>query len=188
MAWLLGEAPVPYESMAINTDRVQRSTLAGVSSIQLPVIHEVAAGAWRAEDEVRQDEPYGYYEAVVEPEYQDVRQWLELVRGQSMTRLGLTDGALVHVLDAIDLRYQPRHGDLVIVVRTRAQGAFVERSVKQVELTPTGVQLWGRSYDERYNVPLSLTDGLPDGADDVSVQIVGKVLRAYIDFRPERGA
>lgn len=94
----------------------------------------------------------------------------------------LPHGALIHVVDAIAMGYAPTHDDLVVVVRRRAQGAFVERSVKQVALTPDGVELWPRSHNPRWSTPLTMRDGMNDH-EDAEVEIAGKVVQAYIDFR-----
>lgn len=144
---------------------------------ELPIRWEVAGGQWLAQDDLR-DEPYGYHTSLRVKGYERIPQWLERVRGDSMSKR-LPDGALVHVLDAIALRYEPRHGDLVVVVRSRAQGAFIERSIKEVALTPRGVELWPRSYNPRWREPLHLTQGVEDG-DDVDVQIAAWVYTAYI--------
>jgi transcriptional regulator with XRE-family HTH domain len=147
---------------------------------QLPICHEVAAGLWLPADEMR-DEPIGHHDAHFLGEYEPFQQWLEAVSGDSMDRL-LPHGALIHVVDAIAMGYAAKHGDLVVVVRRRAQGAFVERSIKQVEMTANGVELWPRSHNPRWSAPLTMRDGMPDGEDAV-VEIVGKVVQAYIDFR-----
>lgn len=167
-SWLLyGEAPAEGEKLPI--PETQR----------LPIRFKVAAGAWEPVDDV-QDAPIGYWEAYALPAYRGVSQWLERVVGDSYNQR-VPEGSLIHVIDALEIGYAPRHGDTVVVTRTRAQGAFVERTIKEVVLTPVGVELWPRSYNPRWNQPLSLTDGA-NGADDVEVRIVGKVVRAYQDF------
>lgn len=143
----------------------------------LPVRHEVAAGRWLAVDDQR-EEPFSYETALRIKGYEAIPQWLERVRGDSMNRR-IPDGALVHVLDAIAVRYEPRHGDLVIVVRSRAQGAFQERSLKEVTLTPRGVELWPRSFNPQWDKPLHLMQDVREG-DDVEVTIVAVVFTAYI--------
>jgi len=154
--------------------------LENLSTSRLPIAHEVAAGLWLPSDELR-DEPIGYYDAHFLREYASFQQWLEAVSGDSMDRM-LPHGALIHVVDAIAMGYAPKHDDLVVVVRRRAQGAFVERSVKQVALTPDGVELWPRSHSPRWSAPLTMRDGMDDH-EEAEVEIVGKVVQAYIDFR-----
>jgi transcriptional regulator with XRE-family HTH domain len=149
--------------------------------IELPVRYVVAAGAWAALDELAQDpsEPE-LHRAIDDPRYRGVEQWLERVEGDSYNRR-VPDGALVHVVDALAIEYQPRHGDTVVVVRSRAQGAFHERTLKQIEMGPEGVRLWPRSYNPKWSEPIDYTQGLTDPAFD-EVRIVGLVIQAYIGF------
>lgn len=146
---------------------------------KLPIRYEVAAGAWLAQDDQR-DEPYGYYEAMRIPPYEQFPQWLERVLGDSVNQL-IPTGALAHIVDAIAIDYEPHHGDMVVVVRSRAQGAFLERSIKQVSLTPAGIELWPRSFNPKWDKPLSMLEGVGEG-EDTEVAIVGLVLTAYIPF------
>lgn len=144
---------------------------------RLPIRGQVAAGAWLATDDIAQEEPV-LAPALIDG---DAPQWLERVNGDSMDRL-IPPGALIHVLDAIALGYVPRHGDLVVVVRRRAQGAFLERSLKQIAINGAGaVELWPRSHNPRWSTPLSPIAGA-EGNDDVVVEIAGKVVRAYLEF------
>jgi transcriptional regulator with XRE-family HTH domain len=145
----------------------------------LPIRFTVAAGAWEPVDDIR-DEPLGFMEAHQLPAYEGIPQWIERLAGDSYDRK-IPDGSLLHVVDAIALGYAPNHGDTVIVCRRRAQGSFVERSVKEVVLTPFGVELWPRSHNPKWDQPLNYTTGTR-GGDDIEVEIVGKVVRAYQDL------
>jgi Predicted transcriptional regulators len=149
------------------------------AEIELPILFKVAAGTWLAQDELW-DEPIGSDRVPIAPEYARWPQWLELVQGDSVDKL-LPDGALVHVVDAIEMGYTPKDADLVVVTRTRAQGAFIERSLKQVVITPFGIELWPRSHNPRWDQPLNYTAGAEDH-DDTVVQIVGKVIRGIMRF------
>lgn len=147
--------------------------------IVLPVRYAVAAGAWRAQDEY-EDLPAEYDTAIRFKPFEAFHQWLVRVQGDSLNRL-IPDGSLAHVVDAIQIGYQPRQNDIVVVERTRSQGQMIERSLKQVEITPGGVvELWPRSYNDRWNAPLAFND--IEHEEGMSVQIVGLVLRAYIGF------
>ena len=148
--------------------------------IELAIRHEVAAGTWLAKDD-QQSEHLGVGIGLPSKRFEKARQWLERVRGDSMNRL-IPDGALAHVIDVRDFKFRARHDDLVVVERTRAQGAFVERTIKQVALTPDGLQLWPRSFSERWNEPITLAGDLKAG-EDATVAIVGLVIRAYMPFR-----
>jgi hypothetical protein len=147
------------------------------SDVELPIRCEVAAGSWQAIDEAS-DEVLGYAPAPTIPGYERFPQWYERVLGESFNRK-IPNGALIHVVDAIAMGYAPKQDDVVVVMRRRAGGAFFERSVKQVELTPNGILLWPRSFDPKWSKPLDLAHGLKEG-EDATVEIVGKVLRAYI--------
>ena len=148
----------------------------------LPILHKVAAGAWRAVDEDDQRGPKTY-PAFRLPQYAHCQQWLEEVEGDSADRF-IPPGALAHAVSAIDMGYEPRHGDFVIVVRTRAQGSVVERTIKQIELRPKGVvELWPRSHNPRWNAPIVLHEGVAEN-EDIEVTIAAKVVQAYMSFSP----
>lgn len=159
------------------TDAVGEAAPGG--QLILPVRYTVAAGAWREVDDTAQTHR-AQSPAQVIPGYERWPQWLEEVEGDSINRL-IPDGALVHVVDAQAMSYEPRHDDLVVVLRTRSGGHLQERTLKQVELKPHGILLWPRSYNDRWSKPLDLSEGVEDD-EEVTVQIVGKVLRAYIGF------
>lgn len=149
-------------------------------SCDLPIRYEVAAGAWRAVDE-QVDVPYGHIRVERVSPYEHFAQWAERVVGDSYNKV-VPEGSLVHVVDAVDMQYQPRHGDTVVVVRRRAQGAFEERSLKQIEIGRDGeVSLWPRSHNPRWSEPLELMAGLREG-EDVEILIAGKVIRSYQVF------
>lgn len=154
----------------------------GPGELTLPVRYSVGAGAWREVDDTAQT-TRRFAPAQRISGYERFQQWLEEVEGDSMNRL-IPPGALIHVVDAIDAGYSPRNGDLVVVLRTRSGGHLQERTVKQVELTPGGIELWPRSYNARWSQPIVIG---PDAGhdDDLTVTIVGKVLRAYIGFEAE---
>lgn len=152
--------------------------LAG-AEVELPIRYEVAAGAWRAVDEAV-DEPLGFAPAPRIPAYEAFPQWYEKVVGDSFNRL-IPEGALVHVVDAVAMGYSPRHEDVVVVQRARAGGSFRERTLKQVAMTADGVELWPRSHNPKWSEPLRISRDI-DPREDATVEIVGKVVRAYIGF------
>lgn len=148
--------------------------------VDLPVIHTVAAGPWHAMDDYVDEEPEMLTVPTI-PGYEGFRQWIERVRGDSFNQF-IADGSYVHVVDAIDMHYEPRDGDIVVVTRSRAQGALVERTLKQVGVAQEGILLFPRSHNPKWSKPLIVTDGLADNEDDVEVRIAGRVLRAFLDF------
>jgi hypothetical protein len=152
----------------------------GPTNVVLPIIHEVGAGVWRSVDDYVDPNPEVYPVAEYLPAYAKWPQWIEAVRGDSYNKK-VPDGSLVHVVDAIAMGYEPRHGDTVVVVRRRHQGAMIERTLKEVEQTPTGFELWPRSFNPKWNEPLNYTADTKEG-EDIEVEIAGKVVRAYIRF------
>lgn len=142
----------------------------------LPIRFRAQAGAWYEADAYA-TQSYGDGPIPADPRIPRESQWLEELVGESLDLL-IRPSSLLHVIDAIYLGYAPRQDDIVIVERTRFQGAEIERSVKQVAITPGGVELWGRSTNEIWNVPLKLTGGLRDGESGVEVRIAGWVRHA----------
>lgn len=166
------------EAAGVPAPNVTLPSVGTVEPDKMPIRYEVAAGAWMAVDDLR-EEPLGYAEAFRLPPYQNAPQWLERVVGDSMDKV-YPNGTLLHIVDAAEIGYAPRHGDKVVVQRRRGGGSFVERTVKEVELTPRGPVLWPRSHNPKHQAPIDLRAGLDDG-EDAEVQICGKVIRGYID-------
>lgn len=150
-------------------------------SALLPLRDRVQAGAWLLADDTAQvmgnGHPVGY-----DSRYPTAQQWLSAVSGDSVDQLGIFDGDLVHCVDAVDIRYHPRTGDLVEVERTRFQGSERELTLKQIELTPSGVLLWPRSSNPRWQQPLDLTEGLEREDEDVVVRVRGLVVAVVRRF------
>lgn len=150
----------------------------------LPLRSDVQAGAWLEIDDLDQREPL-LMPAPVDPRFPQAAQWLSRVRGDSMNALtnsqgasvGILDGDLVQVVDAIAIGYVPRTGDVVEAERSRFDGREREITLKQVEITADGQQLlWPRSTNPRWREPLQLHDGNPDD-QGVVVRVRGKVLQ-----------
>jgi AcrR family transcriptional regulator len=149
------------------------------AEVVLDIRYEVAATGFLPRADLHQ-EPIGRRKVPSVAPFADYPQWLERVVNDSMNML-IPPGSEVHVVDAIAMNYAPRHGDIVIVERTAAQGALVERTVKQIEMGPDGPELWPRSYNPRHQAPVHLSAGA-EHHDDLSVQIVGLVVRSYQFF------
>jgi len=174
------DTTIPYLMGEIEHSPVRPNLTQG-DSIDLPVMHTVAAGPWLSPDDYTDVEPE-IMTVQAARGFEGIPQWLERVRGDSFNRL-IGDGSYVHVADAIAMGYEPRTGDIVVVIRSRAQGALIERTLKEVEVEPGGhVRLWPRSYNPRWSEPISVVDGLGDHENEVEVRIVGRVLRAISDF------
>lgn len=138
----------------------------------LPLLGYVRGGAWQERDAAAQA-PLGRSHLLPHPRYAHVRQWAELLQGDSVN-LVWPSGTEIRVADAVALGYRPRPADFVLVERER-DGA-VERTVKQVRFGPDGVQLVGHSRDPHWNQPLALDDA----GEDATVRIVGLVTGGYV--------
>lgn len=146
----------------------------------LPIRDRVQAGAWLLADDVAQM-PRGTYPVVKDSRYPYADQWLSEVVGDSVDRLNIFDGDLVHVVDAIGIGYWPQTGHVVEVERVRFGGLERELTIKQVEVTESGVLLWPRSTNVRWREPLQLTDGVRDG-EEIEVRIRSLVLASIRRF------
>ena len=145
----------------------------------LPIRYEVGAGLWQ---EVADAQVFlGSGTVAPDPSYTGFPQWLERVRGDSMDR-EYREGELVHVVDALALGYVPRHGDHVVLVRRRHDGAEMERTIKEVVRSPAGlIEFWPRSTNPRWNQPIRLDAGGQD--ETTEVEVAALVIGSY---RPRR--
>lgn len=162
----------------VEAPEVRNPTEAKIIPLYLPVRYRVQAGAWIEVDYAEQDYPSPPRAVAPDPFYGDYPQWLELVVGDSIDR-EIQPGGFAHVVDAIEMGYAPQQGDFVVVERRRDQGRLRERSIKQVEITPDGVELWPRSHNPVWNAPLQMSFA----EEGVEVEIVGLVIGAYRGMR-----
>jgi hypothetical protein len=140
----------------------------------LAIRYRVEAGAWYEIDDAQ--EPLGHQDVPSAPRFAEFKQWLEEVHGDSLDLL-IRPGSLVHVVDALDLGYQPTHGDIVVVERRR--GGTRERTLKQVDVIGRKTMLWPRSSNPRWKDPLDLAGGLSEAESEVEVEVVGLVIADY---------
>lgn len=145
------------------------------SPAYLPVRFRVGGGLWVEMFDSQVVESYA--PVAPSPAFAGHPQWMEEVVGDSVD-LKFAPGVLVHVVDAASIGYAPTHGHWVILQRTRDGGHLVERSVKQVEITPEGeIQFWPRSHNvARWNRPITLAE---PGDRTEEVAVVGLVLGSY---------
>ena len=141
----------------------------------LPIRYVTGGGGWVDVDDYMIDEPR-MHQAIIDPRFRLKDQWYEELRGDSMDRL-IPNGALMHAVDAAQIKF--KHGDIVVVERTRDNGGLIERSAKQVAFTAGGPELWPRSTNPKWRGPILLNEH--EGDDTVSVRIAAVVLRAVID-------
>jgi phage repressor protein C with HTH and peptisase S24 domain len=146
----------------------------------LPIRYEVGAGNWQ---EISDSQVfYGSGTVAPDPAYASFPQWLERVSGDSMDR-EYRDGELIHVVDAFALGYAPQHGDHVVLVRRRNNGAEMERTVKEVVRTQAGTfEFWPRSLNPRWREPVRLIDGVEEDPS-IEIEVAALVIGSY---RPRR--
>lgn len=161
-----------------STDVVRPSRVAPAF---LPVKYRVRAGAWVEMDASAQVLPAAAQPVSPDERYVQWPQWLELVEGDSIDLL-IKSGSFAHVVDAIEMGYAARDGDLVVVERRRDDGALRERTIKQVAMVGRRIELWPRSTNPQWQSPLIISAGVR-AAEDVEVEIVGLVVGAYSSFR-----
>jgi SOS-response transcriptional repressor LexA/DNA-binding XRE family transcriptional regulator len=143
----------------------------------------VRAGQFLLVDEFNQDpEPVPEF-VTYHPAFPKVRQYAWRASGDSMDKAGILDGMWIVGADAAD--YIDRHGEiesgeLVVVERTRNQGAEREITVKEVRFYRDRYELLPRSSNPEHQPIVVPHD---HGEADSEVKIIGLVLAAFTDLR-----
>ena len=118
------------------------------------------------------------------PKYSKVRQYSWRARGDSMNAAGIVDGMWIVGADAadyIDIYGDIESGDLVVVERSRHQGAERELTVKQVHFYRDRYELRPVSTNPDYQ-PIVVKHDHEVDADGIEVKIIGVVLTAYANL------
>ena len=149
----------------------------------------IQAGAFLAVDDFNQDpEPVPDF-VTYYPGLRNVRQYAWRVRGDSMDRAGILDGMWVVGADATDYaeRYQDiENGELVVVERTRDQGAERELTVKEIRYYRDRYELHPNSSNPSHK-PIVVPHDLSVNANEEEVRVLAVVLASYTDLRRRRG-
>ncbi len=145
---------------------------------QLPLLGPIQAGAFLQVDDSPQDDP-PMMPVLLDPRYPHAPQWVREVRGDSMNARGVYPGDLAHIVDFMAAGINLNTGMVVEVTRTRDGGGLREITLKEVELTPSGVVLWPRSTNPRWKDPVRLDD---ETGSDIEVQITGLLLAKITRF------
>jgi SOS-response transcriptional repressor LexA len=140
------------------------------------VTAHVAAGDWRLEEEWA--DPGEQYD-VWTPQlgFNGLRRHGLEVRGNSMNRV-YPEGTVVVYVNIHELGREPRHGERVIVRRTRIDG-LKEATCKEYRLVDGLIWLWPLSDDPLHQTPINPAN---PGQDIESVDIIGLVISSV---RPE---
>lgn len=134
----------------------------------LEVLFEIGAG-YRVD---ARQQIVGEYGPVAESEkYRGRKQWLERVIGNAATKQ-FQPGDLVHVVDLDGSRYIPVTGDRVVL--RRCFGDMVERSIRRVSVSASGVATL-------VNVGDADAGGAEEypHASDHTASVVGKIIGRY---------
>lgn len=151
---------------------------AAPSTQELPILGNIQAGAWLEIDESVQTEPV-FFTAVADRRYPHAPQWLREVRGDSMNARGIVPGDLAHLVDLMAAGINLNTGMVVEVTRSRNGGSEREITLKEVEISDTGISLWPRSTNPRWKEPIVLDDGQ---SGEIEVQITGLLIQAIKRF------
>jgi len=146
----------------------------------LPIRDTIQAGAWLMADDLAQAQPTTHPVAR-DPRFPQAQQWLSLVRGDSVNQLNIADGDLVHCIDAGEIGYYARTGDIVEVERLRFDGQERELTLKQVEVTSSGIVLWSRSTNPRWRTPVHLNE-VSKSAEKFEIRIIALVVASIRRF------
>jgi SOS-response transcriptional repressor LexA len=148
----------------------------------------VQAGKFLAVDEYfNQDDVIIPDDVVRRGEYGKVRQYTYQVRGDSLNAEGIEDGSWIVAADAsdfIDTYGDIGSGTLVVVERTRAQGAERELTVKEIRFYRDRYELHPRSTNPEHEPIVVPHNHRAD--DGTEIKIVGVLLSATKVFSPRR--
>jgi SOS-response transcriptional repressor LexA len=114
-----------------------------------------------------------------------VRQYAWRAKGDSMNEAGILDGMWIVAADAtdyIDTVQDVETGDLVVVERTRHQGAEREVTVKEVHFFRNRYELRPVSSNSDH-VPIVVENDRETNENGTEVKIIGVVLTAYANLR-----
>lgn len=142
----------------------------------LKLLGEVAAGVWlEADADFFEELPTSIFP---DPRYSAKAQFVLRNRGESMNMF-FDNGTLLHVVDVVKAKLEPRQGDVVIVERRRASGER-EVSAKRMDFDPSGRVIFkAQSREDRFKDYVLSTE-VDDGE---SIVVAGVVLKAVREFR-----
>lgn len=123
-----------------------------------------------------------------DPSYPNLRQYAWRSYGDSMNEAGILDGMWIVGADAgdyYDLYGDIKSEDLVIVERTKHQGAERELTVKEIHYFRDRYELRPVSSNPQHQ-PIVVKHNHDVDADGLEVKIIGVVLTAYANLRKRR--
>lgn len=135
---------------------------------QVRIIGSVKASSWQdVTEQITTEEPQYVPSA---SDYPADWQYAYTVDGPSVNKTA-RDGDILVCVDLIKSGADVTENDLVIVERTRFNGAMLERTAKRVRKAIAGPELWPDSDDPEHQDPIPLS-----AADDDEIRVSAKVI------------
>lgn len=173
---LIAAAEYLQEPLPTDQPNLTVSSAPSKESRGIPIRSEVAAGLW-LEVGALSEEPLGFAQGIEPIKGFPLQATYALrVRGNSVNKIA-PPGALLVCVDLGLSGIEVKDGDLVIVQRTRSQGAELEVTAKRVRRVTGGVELIPESTDPRWK-PISYLEDPED--DDTTMTIIARVEWAAI--------
>lgn len=183
---------VPAEQLMLNRPPQgsgdARGPVGTPPSGRLPYAGTVAAGDWLSVDDFNQDLADSTVPDSVprHPRFSQLQQMAWRVRGSSMDQAGILDGMWLvgaSYADYVDKVGELDNGFVVVVERSRFQGAERELTVKEVQFASRGMRLIPRSSEARHKEFFVPLDEEAD-PDKETIRILGVVLSVVRDLAP----
>lgn len=157
-------------SLFVGEDYAKQIDSVNASVTLVPVRGKVAAGLWMLHDDIVDE-----VDIPAIPRKDGLEQFAFQVSGNSMDKLGILHDWYVVCVPYWLSREALTQDDIVVV--ERRNGQLVERTCKQIALTPTHYELWPRSSDARWQEPIRILRTDPEkGEDGTEVEVVGRVV------------
>jgi SOS-response transcriptional repressor LexA len=155
------------------------ATLQNASVVEVLMRGTVEAGEFQPADDIyAQDETPVVTHTTVSKNFPNARYNGWTVKGDSMDRIGIMPGDQIVTVDVLDSGWTPKDGQLVVVERV-LDGAYIERSVKRVNVGPDWIGFEPVSHNKRhksFRVARRPTD-LPG----MEIRVIGVVIKIVRD-------
>lgn len=142
----------------------------------IPVRGTVAAGLWFEHDDLSD----GTFDPVpiIPTRFSTAEQFAFKVSGPSMDLRRIFSGDYIVCVPYWVVRARPKSGDIVVV--ERREGQRTERTCKEVQVVPSGIELWPRSSDKRFQEAIAIRQDKDSRATGgMQIEIIGLVIGVY---------
>lgn len=165
------------EEILVDPDGERRRSSRNATD-RLPYAGETQAGVWR---DVELYSNHAERTAAIRPDprYQNAKQYVWQVLGDSMDKAGILDGMFAVGVDYVDFveHYRPvESGDIVVVERLRFGGQERERTIKRYWQEEAGIALMPESTNPHHKPLFIPNDGEIEGEE---FKILAYVTGAY---------